>query len=185
MQPAEPDRLEEVPADVLDVGARRPRERRLPPRTRRVLVGVLAAGCLAGGTAWLVDDRARAGEERALADCHDRALRADLRASTLLANMVAYVAPALYVVPAERRAGLVGPVARAAADGLPGVDAALERCASTHVGRLHGDLADRRSAYVDYLEARVRRLEEVAADATSYYREQPGLEELRARAFGD
>ena len=162
------------------------RPSRLSRRTRRALAGALAVVCAVGVVAWRVDARDRDAEARALAACHDQALRADDRASTLLANMVAYMAPALYTLPVERRTDVAGPVvARAAADGLPGVDASLERCAGTHVGWLHGDLADRRSAYVDYLEARVRRLEEVAADGTAYYREQPGLEELRARAFGD
>lgn len=185
METGEPDRLGQGPIDVLDVGARRPR-RRLTPRTRRVLVGTLAGACLVGGTGWLADSHARADEERALAACHDAALRADTRATTLLASMVAYVQPALYIVRApERRAGLVAPVARAAADGLPGLEAALQRCAGTDVGRLHRDLADRRSAYVDYLEASVRWLRQVAADGEAYYRDQPQLAGLRDRAFGD
>lgn len=177
------------PAEVLEAPGRPPR---FTPRTRRALAGVLALMCVLGVAAWWLDARVRDSEARALAACHDQALRADDRATTLLANMVAYIAPAIYTLPVERRTDVAGPVlARAAADGLPGVDAALERCASVHVGRLHRDLAERRGAYVDYLAARVERLETVAADGTAYYRDyphhrgQPRLAELRARAFGD
>jgi hypothetical protein len=169
--------------EVLDVGA--PRPPRLGARARRLLLGGLALVCVLGVLAWWADARARDAEAQSLAGCHEQALRADTRASTLLANMVAYVAPALSAVPAARRAGVVGPVARAAADGLPAVDAALARCAGLHVDRWHGDLSERRGAYVDYLTARVRRLEDVAADGAAYYREQPTLAQLRARAFGD
>lgn len=170
--------------EVLDVGA--PHPPRLGGRARRALLGGLVLACVLGALAWRIDARARDAEARALAACHDQALRADDRATTLLANMVAYIAPAIYTLPVERRTDVAGPVlARAAADGLPGVDAALERCAGVHVGRLHRDLAERRGAYVDYLTARVERLETVAADGAAYYREQSQLSGLRARAFGD
>jgi hypothetical protein len=170
-------------AEVLEAAGRPPR---FTPRTRRAFAGVLALVCVLGVAAWWVDARFRDSEARAVAACHDQALRADDHATTLLANMVAYIAPAIYTLPVERRTDVAGPVlARAAADGLPGIEAALERCSGTHVGRFHRDLADRRSAYVDYLEARVQRLREVAADGEAYYRPQPRLAGLRDRAFGD
>jgi hypothetical protein len=57
-------------------------------------------------------------------------------------------------------------------------------CRDTEVWGVHRSLSERRSAYVDYLDARVRRLEEVAADGHSYYRDQPRLAALRDAAFG-
>jgi hypothetical protein len=165
--------------EVLEVGD----DRRLSARARRVLVALLAVGCLAGLVAWQVDARARDRDERAVDACHDAALRADTRATSVVLAMVQYIEPALYVVPAERRDGLVAVVAEAANRALPGVRRALLVCRGTSVGWLHRDLTQRRARYVDYLEARVRRLEEVAADGQSYYRNQPHLGELRALAF--
>lgn len=168
-----------APVEVLEVGERG----RLSTRSRRALVAVLAVLCLAGLVAWRVDARVRDRDEQAVAACHDTALRADLRASGMVLAMVQYIEPALYGVPADRRDGLVAVVADAANRALPGVRRALLACRSTSVAWLHRDLTGRRAAYIDYLDARVRRLEAVAADGHTYYRNQPHLAELRARAF--
>jgi hypothetical protein len=168
-----------APAEVLEVGDRR----RLSSRSRRVLVVALAVLGLVGLVAWRVDASVRKGDEQAVAACHDLALQADNRAAGMVLAMVQYIEPALYGVPADRRAGLVAVVADAADRALPGVRRALLACRSTSVAWLHRDLVQRRAAYIDYLEARVRRLEEVAADGHTYYRNQPHLAALRARAF--
>jgi hypothetical protein len=167
--------------EVLEVG-HRPRWSRT---TRRLLLALLVVVCLLGGMAWLVDAQAREGEERAVAQCRQAAVRADTRASATVGFMVTFVEPALWKVPrGDRYDGLVALVAQAAARSLPQVRAALEQCRRTSVDWWHGDLADRRSAYLAYLDARVRRLEQVAADGHSYYRDQPRLAELRDAAFG-
>ena len=171
----------QAPAEVLDVG----RDRRgLSPRGRRVLVGLLAVLVVAGLVGWRVDAAAREREERAVAECEEAALRADERAAQTLGFMVRHIEPALYVVPAgPRRDGLVTLVADAAERSLPPVRRALAVCRETSVAWLHRGLAEQRAAYVDYLEARVRRLEEVAADGHTYYRDQPQLAALRRAAF--
>jgi hypothetical protein len=156
----------------------------LSARGRRVLVAVLAVVCLAGVVGWWVDARSRDHDERAVAACHDATLSADLRASSTVGYMVQEVAPALYKVSDARRDGLVALVAEAAGSALPGVRKALALCRSRSVAWWHRDLAHQRGAYIDYLEARVRRLEDVAGDGHHYYRDQPRLAALRDRAFG-
>lgn len=167
-------------AEVMELG----RDRRMSSRTRRALVAVLVVVAVLGAGAWLADTRVRDGDERAVAACRDAATQADVRASSVVGFMVQYVEPSLYAVPeGPRRDGLVALVADAASRALPSVRAALDRCRGTAVRWWHLDLADRRAAYVDYLDARVQRLEEVAADGHAYYHDQPRLAELRARAF--
>ena len=156
----------------------------LSPARRRALVALVALLCLAGVLAWCVDDRARHSDERAVTACHDAALDADVRASLTVAYMVQEVAPALYKVSAQRRDGLVALVAAAAGRALPGLRRALALCRSTGVEWWHRGLARHRAAYVDYLDARVRRLEDVQADGSHYYHDQPRLASLRDRAFG-
>jgi hypothetical protein len=151
---------------------------------RRWLVAAIAVLCVAAVVAWQLDARSRDHDERAVAACHDAALNADLRASTTVAYMVQEVAPALYKVSEQRRDGLVALVAQAAGRALPGVRKALAFCRSTSVGWWHRDLVHQRSSYIDYLDARVVRLEDVAADGHHYYRDQPRLAALRDRAFG-
>jgi hypothetical protein len=157
---------------------------RLSARGRRLLVAVIAVLCIAGVVAWRVDARARDHDERAVTACHDAALNADVRASTTVAYMVQEVAPALYKVSEQRRDGLVALVAQAAGRALPGVRKALAVCRATSVEWWHRDLVDQRASYIDYLDARVLRLEDVAADGHHYYRDQPRLAALRDRAFG-
>jgi hypothetical protein len=157
---------------------------RLSARSRRVLVVVVAVLCVAGVVAWRADARSRNHDERVVAACHDAALRADLRASTTVAYMVQEVAPVLYKVSEERVNGLVALVAQAAARAVPGVQKALAVCRSASVRWWHRDLVHQRASYVDYLDARVRRLEDVAGDGHRYYRDQPQLAALRDRAFG-
>jgi hypothetical protein len=148
------------------------------------VAAVVVVACLVAVVAWRVDARSRDRDEGAVAACGEAALRADARATSAVLAMVLYIDPALYVVPAERRPGLVAVVADAAQRVLPGVRRALDLCRRTEVAWLHRDLTQRRTRYVDYLAARVRRLEEVAANGESYYRDQPRLAELRDRAFG-
>ena len=171
-----------------DPGAVEVLERDGPPglsgRSRRVLVVLVATLCVLGVVAWRVDVRSRDRDEAAVAACHDAALAADLRASSTVAYMVQEVAPALYKVSAERRDGLVVLVAQAAGRALPGVRTALAACRATSVAWWHRGLVDRRAAYIDYLKARVTRLEDVAGDGSHYYRDQPRLSALRDRAFG-
>jgi hypothetical protein len=156
---------------------------RLSARGRRLLVVAAAVLCVVGVVAWRVDARVRDRDEQAVAACHDAALQADTRASGMVLAMVQYIEPALYAVPADRRDGLVAVVAEAANRALPGLRRALQTCRGTSVAWLHRDLTGRRAAYIDYLDARIRRLEAVAADGNTYYRNQPHLAELRARAF--
>jgi hypothetical protein len=157
---------------------------RLSANGRRWLVAALAIVCVLGVVAWRVDARSRDHDERTVAVCHDAALAADIRASTTVAYMVQEVAPALYKVSEQRQDGLVALVAQAAGRALPGIRKALATCRSTSVRWWHRDLVHQRASYVDYLEARVRRLEDVAADGHHYYRDQPRLAALRAHAFG-
>jgi hypothetical protein len=99
--------------------------------------------------------------------------------------MVHEVDPVLWKVPAgPRRDGIVKLVADAAGRALPGVRRALALCRATHVAWPHRTLRHRRDSYVDYLVARVQRLEDIAANGHSYYRDQPELAVLRGRAFG-
>jgi hypothetical protein len=156
----------------------------LSPRARRVLATALVVLCVACVVAWRADVRARDHDERAVAACHDAALNADVRASTTVGYMVQEVAPALYKVSEERQDGLVALVAQAADRALPGVRKALDLCRRTTVDWWHRGLAHQRASYIDYLDARVRRLEDIAADGHHYYRDQPRLAALRDRAFG-
>jgi hypothetical protein len=171
---------EPAPVEVLE----RDGGPRLSRRNRRVLVALVAVLCVVGVVAWRVDARARAQDERAVAACHDAALEADVRASTTVAYMVQEVAPALYKVSEDRLDGLVALVAQAAGRAVPGVRRALAVCRSTSVDWWHRSLARQRASYIDYLDARVRRLEDVAGDGRRYYRDQPQLAALRDRAFG-
>jgi len=107
-----------------------------------------------------------------------------VRASTTVAYMVQEVAPALYKVSEQRLDGLVALVAQAAGRALPGVRRALALCRSTSVEWWHRDLVHQRASYIDYLDARVVRLEDVASDGHHYYQDQPRLAALRDRAFG-
>jgi hypothetical protein len=158
---------------------------RLSARGRRILVLVIAVLCVTAVVAWRVDARSRDRDERAVAACADAALRADVRASALVGYMVHEVDPVLYKIPeGPRRDGIVELVAGAADRALPGVQTALALCRRTQVAWVHRTLVRRRDSYVDYLAARVRRLEEVAANGHSYYRDQPELAALRAEAFG-
>jgi hypothetical protein len=167
--------------EVIEVGG----GPRLSARGRRALVAVIAVLCVGGVVAWRVDAGSRDHDERAVAACRDAALRADLRASSLVGFMVRELDPVLWKVPeGPRRDGLVALVAEAAARALPGVRKALAFCRRTGVAWLHRDLVHRRDRYVNYLDARVRRLEDVAANGHSYYRDQPRLAALRDEAFG-
>jgi hypothetical protein len=156
----------------------------LSARGRRWLVALVAVLCVVGVVAWRVDARSRDHDEQSVAACHDAALNADVRASSTVAYMVQEVAPALYKVSDRRRDGLVALVAEAAGSALPGVRKALAFCRSTSVQWWHRSLAHQRASYIDYLDARVHRLEDVASDGHHYYRDQPRLAALRDRAFG-
>jgi hypothetical protein len=156
----------------------------LSARSRRVLILLGAALCVLGVVAWRVDARARDRDERAVAACHDTALAADVRASSTVAYMVYEVEPALYKVSEVRRDGLVVLVAQAADRALPGVQRALSVCRGTNVAWWHRELNGQRTAYVDYLQARVTRLKDIASDGSHYYQDQPRLAALRDRAFG-
>jgi hypothetical protein len=170
-----------APAEVLEMDG----GPGLSARGRRILVVVAAVLCVAGLVAWRVDARSRDRDERAVATCGDAALRADVRASELVGYMVHEVDPVLWKIPeGPRRDGIVELVAGAADRALPGVRRALTLCRSTHVAWPHRTLVHRRDSYVDYLAARVRRLEEVAANGHSYYHDQPQLAALRDQAFG-
>ncbi|HEX5088128.1 MAG TPA: hypothetical protein VFV89_09990 [Nocardioides sp.] len=170
-----------APAEVLEMDG----GPRLSARGRRVLVVVVAVLCVVGVVGWRVDARSRDRDERAVSACRTAALRADARASGLVGYMVHEVDPVLYKIPAgPRRDGIVKLVADAAGRGLPGVRRALALCRATDVAWPHRTLRHRRDSYVDYLVARVRRLEEIAANGHSYYRDQPQLALLRERAFG-
>lgn len=170
-----------APAEVLEMDG----GPRLSAHRRRVLLVAAAVLCVVGVVAWRVDARSRDHDERAVAACHDAALRADVRASDLVGYMVHEVDPVLYKVPAgPRRDGIVALVAGAASRSLPGVRNALARCRATDVAWPHRTLVHRRDSYIDYLTARVSRLEEVAADGHAYYHDQPQLAALRERAFG-
>jgi hypothetical protein len=170
-----------APAEVLEMDG----GPRLSDRGRRLLVVVAALLCVAGVVGWRVDARSRDHDQRAVAACGDTALRADVRASDLVGYMVHEVDPVLYKIPeGSRRDGIVKLVADAAGRALPGVRKALSMCRSTHVAWPHRTLAHRRDSYVDYLTARVRRLEEIAANGHNYYRDQPKLAALRDQAFG-
>jgi hypothetical protein len=157
---------------------------RLSPRGLRVLVAVVAVLCVAGLAAWRTDARSRDHDERAVAACRDAALRADLRASTTVGYMVQEVAPVLWKLSGERQDGLVALVAEAAGRALPGVRRALAGCRRTSVDWWHRGLVRQRASYVDYLDARVRRLEDVESDGHHYYQDQPRLAALRDQAFG-
>ena len=170
-----------APAEVLEIS----REPRLSDRDRRLLVAVLAVLCVAGLVAWRADVRARDRDEGSVAACRAAALRADQRASNTVAYMVLEIDPVLWKVPSgPRRDGLVALVAEAAARAVPGVRRALQLCRRTSVAWLHRKLSRKRQGYIDYLDARVHRLEEVAADGNAYYQAQPRLAWLRDTAFG-
>jgi len=170
-----------APAEVLEMDG----GPRLSALGRRVLIVVVVVLCLAGVVAWRVDARSRDRDERAVAACGEAALRADVRASELVGYMVHEVDPVLYKIPeGPRRDGIVALVAGSADRALPGVRRALTLCRSTHVAWVHRTLVHQRDSYVDYLAARVRRLEEVAANGHSYYHDQPQLAALRDEAFG-
>ena len=176
MQAEDPAQVE-----VIEVGG----GPRLSARARPALVAVIAVLCVAGIVAWRVDAGSRDHDERAVSACRDAALHADVRASDLVGFMVRELDPILWKVPeGPRRDGLVALVAEAAARALPAVREALAICRRTGVAWLHRELVHRRDRYVDYLDARVRRLEDVAADGHSYYRDQPRLAALRDEAFG-
>jgi hypothetical protein len=170
-----------APAEVLEMDG----GPRLSARSRWVLVVAVAVLCVVGVAAWRVDARSRDRDERAVTACHDAALRADLRASDLVGYMVHEVDPVIYKVPeGPRRDGIVALVAGAAGRALPTVRKALAQCRATEVAWPHRTLVHQRDSYIDYLTARVRRLEEVAANGHSYYHDQPELGALRNRAFG-
>lgn len=149
--------------------------------TRRLLVvAVLVGLCLVG-----VDRLVEARERQAVADCVARADRAITAADTELALMSDYLAPALYLVPSgPRRDGLYTLMAGAAAEALPGVEEARDRCRGARVLPTHGALGDRRAAYVDYLDARVAHLALISRDGGRYYRDTPELTALRERLAG-
>jgi hypothetical protein len=170
-----------APAEVLEMDG----GPRLSAGGRRTLIVVVAVVCVVGVVAWRVDARSRDRDERAVAACHDAALSADTRASDLVGYMVHEVDPVLYKIPeGPRRDGIVALVAGAASRSLPGVRRALALCQDTRVAWPHRSLVHQRDSYVDYLSARVRRLEDVAADGHNYYRDQPQLAALRDEAFG-
>src|SRR5205085_9943603 len=100
----------------------------LSQRGRRVLVALVVVACLVALVGWRVDARVRDRDERAVEACGEAALRADTRATSAVLAMVLYVDPALYIVSADRRPGLVAVVADAAQRELPGVERALTLC---------------------------------------------------------
>jgi hypothetical protein len=168
-------------SEVLEVGERPPTS----ARRRMVLAVTLVVLCVSGALAWRTDGVSREDDARAVEACREAALRADLRASNQVGYMGREVDQVLYKLPdGPQREGLLALVAKTAARTLPGMRSALARCRGSGVVWWHRDLGGRLAAYVDYLAARVRRLEQIAADGESYYRDQPRLAALRDKAFG-
>lgn len=174
-----PDRP--LPAsDVLEWGdpAAPPRWVRPTWASRRLLVAVVLLALGAAGADRLLERQ----EREAVAGCVAQAERAIDSADAELAQMADYLAPALYLVEtAPRRAGLHLLMADAAAEALPAVEAARDRCSAARVLPTHRALRERRAAYVDYLDARAAHLAAISADGGRYYRDTPELTALRER----
>ena len=148
---------------------------------RRGLVLAAVAGLL--GTALvlsLVDQRLRAGEDRALAECEDRAYAATVRADSVLGSMAEYIRPSI-----AERSGLWVLMSEAAERARPPIDAALAVCEDVQVRAVHRTHVREREAYVDYLQARRDRLDAIVADGRASAESDPALARLREAAFGD
>ena len=148
---------------------------------RRALVLAAVAGLL--GTALvlsLVDQRLRAGEDRALEACGDRAYAAAVRADSVLGSMAEYIRPSI-----AERSGLWVLMSEAAERARPPIDAALAVCEDVQVRAVHRTHVRERAAYVDYLRARRDRLDAIVADGRASAESDPALARLREAAFGD
>ncbi|WP_121255772.1 hypothetical protein [Nocardioides ferulae] len=170
-------------AEVLERAGREPR---LTSRGRRWVAASMALLAVAGAALWLVEERVRGRDERAVAACRDVAQAADNRSLVTVGFMVDHVEPALLAVREEaRRKGLVALVAEAAQRAEPGVVAAVAECERQDTpAPWHPGLRSRRAAYLDYLDARLRWLRLIAADGQAYYRDRPWLAAAREAAFG-
>ena len=167
-------------SDVLEWGdpAAPPRWPRPQWASRRLLVAVVLLALVAAVADRLVERQ----EREAVAGCLAQAERAIDSADAELALMAAYLAPAFYLMGSgPQRAGLHTLMAGAAAEALPAVEAARDRCRAARVLPTHRALRERRAAYVDYLAARAAHLAAISADGGRYYRDTPELTALRAR----
>lgn len=148
---------------------------------RRALVLAVVAGLLGTALALsLVDQRLRAGEDRALAECEDRAYAAAVRADSVLRSMAEYIRPSI-----AERSGLWVLMSEAAERARPDVDEALSVCRDVRVRAVHRTHVRERAAYVDYLTARRDRLDGIVADGRASAETDPELARLREVAFGD
>ena len=148
---------------------------------RRALVLAVVAGLLGTALALsLVDQRLRAGEDRALAACEERAYAAAVRADSVLRSMAEYIRPSI-----AERSGLWVLMSEAAERARPSVDAALASCRDVEVRGVHRTHVRERAAYVDYLRARSEQLGSIAADGRAAAESDAELARLREVAFGD
>ena len=148
---------------------------------RRGLVLAAVAGLL--GTALvlsLVDQRLRAGEDRSLEACGDRAYAAAVRADSVLGSMAEYIRPSI-----AERSGLWVLMSEAAERARPPVEEAFAVCREVQVRAVHRTHVRERAAYVDYLRARRDRLDAIVADGRASAESDPALARLREAAFGD
>ena len=122
----------------------------------------------------------RAGEDRALRACGERAYAAALRADRVLGSMAEYIRPSL-----AERSGLWVLMSEAAERARPPIDAALAVCEDVQVRAVHRTHVREREAYVDYLRARSEQLGAIAADGRAAAESDPELARLREVAFGD
>jgi len=150
-------------------------------RGRRALVLAVVVALLGAGLAVsVVDQRLRAGEDRALRACGERAYAAALRADRVLGSMAEYIRPSL-----AERSGLWVLMSEAAERARPSVDDALASCRDVEVRGVHRTHVRERAAYVDYLRARSEQLGAIAADGRAAAESDPELARLREVAFGD
>ena len=150
-------------------------------RGRRALVLAVVVALLGAGLAVsVVDQRLRAGEDRALRACGERAYAAALRADRVLGSMAEYIRPSL-----AERSGLWVLMSEAAERARPDVDEALSVCRDVRVRAVHRTHVRERAAYVDYLTARRDRLDAIVADGRASAETDPELARLREVAFGD
>ena len=150
-------------------------------RGRRALVLAVVVALLGAGLAVsVVDQRLRAGEDRALRACGERAYAAALRADRVLGSMAEYIRPSL-----AERSGLWVLMSEAAERARPPIDAALAVCEDVQVRAVHRTHVREREAYVDYLRARSEQLGAIAADGRAAAESDPELARLREVAFGD
>lgn len=165
-------------ADVVEAGPDRPR-RRLPGRlllAAAVVAGLLvvADGAVAEREATQVLARLRAGEQ------------ASVYADRRLAGTVEYTSGQMTSpsAPAALRADLRQLVQREAQGQERPVRTARDRVRAVRVLAWHGDERAARAAAVRLLDARLQRLQEVAADVDRLYerRPEPAASARRARA---